>query len=154
MREEIYAGLFALLDPLIADGTLKKTSRRLEFAEEVDASDLPGVWQNQFMETPAKYATSGAACWYFDVDWYIYFVHNDETAPSSPSINAVMDKVMGVLPRDDAGQISVLRVMLPGDTTPIVISLSIREPIRTWEGLLNNKAVVEIPLRLLVPSPL
>lgn len=153
MREEVYAALFALLDPLVVDGTLNTTSRRLQFAEDVDPGLLPGVWQNQFMETPAKFANSGAVCWYFDVDWYIYFLHNDETTPSTPSINAVVDKVMGVLPRDESGTITVLRVTLPDDPQPMVVGLSIREPVRTWEGLLNNKAVVEIPLRLLVPTP-
>ncbi len=154
MREEIYAALFALLDPLKVAGKLKHTSRRLEFVEEVDIGLMPGVWQNQYMELPSAYAQTGVACWQFDVDWYLYCGNNDETVPTSPIINPALDAVMSVLPRaDGTGAVNgILRVTIPELAAPLVCTISLREPVRTWEGLLNNKSVTEVPLRILVPT--
>lgn len=155
MREEIYSALFALLAPITGPALpLKTTSRRLQFVEECDIGLMPGVWQNQYQEVPAAYGTLGVACWYFDVDWYLYCGNNDETVPTTPIINPALDAVMSVLPKEDStGAVNgILRVTVPGYTSPLVCTVSLREPVRTWEGLLNNKSVTEIPLRILVPT--
>lgn len=150
MREEAYSALFALLNPLvgtIASGKpLRVTSRRLEFAEDVPAENTPGVWQLQLDESPHAYSFGGIAAWQLNCDWYIYVTQNNETAPSTPIINPVLDAVMNVLPLSnnvDGG----IGFSSQGNTCAIML----RDPIRYWEGLLNNKAVVQIPLRILVP---
>lgn len=146
-RENIYAALIGILDNLLLDGTLKTLSRRLEFAEEVDPSRLPGVWQLQIKESPAEYANTGIACWNFDVDWYVYFCFNDETSPTTPGMVPVVDKIMECLPHDDNGNIAAQFIV-----DDLQITLILRESLEYFEGLLNNKAVVLIPLRLLVPT--
>lgn len=146
-RNNIYAALLGILDDLLTDGSLKTLSRRLEFAEEVDPSRLPGVWQLQIRESIAEYATTGFACWYFDVDWYVYFCFNDESSPTTPGIVPTIDKIMELLPHDDAGNVAAQFVV---DDTQITLTL--RDGLEYFEGLINNKAVVRIPLRLLVPT--
>lgn len=145
-REDCYAALFALLAPLVTAGKLKKVSRRLEFAEDVAAEDTPGVWQIQVTESPRFTSFGGFAGWTLIVDWYIYVTQNDETAPSSPIFNPILDAVMSVLPNDQAD----IQLLVSGEA----VAVSLRDSLRVYEGILNNKAVVHIPLQLLVPDAL
>lgn len=149
-RETVYAALFSLLSPLVGDRAsglpLRVASRRMEFAEDVPAESTPGVWQLQLDERVAVNGVGGFIGWHLHVDWYVYVTQNDEAAPSSPLFNPVLDAVTAVLPNETMG--TALRI---GDTT---IGVSFREAIKVYEGILNNKAVVQIPLRLLVPNTL
>lgn len=149
MREQAYAGLFALLDPLVTAGTLKETSRRLEFAEDVAPERTPGVWQLQLDEQPFVYSFGGIGGWDLLVDWYIYVTQSDETAPSTPIINPVLDAVVGVLPLANDNDDPNGNVYVNG----VRLTITLRDKIHFWEGLLNQKAVVQIPLRIRVPFP-
>lgn len=145
-RENIYAALADTLTALVPT-TLKTVARRLEFAEEVDPVRLPGVWQLQVDEIPARYADTGVACWHFDVDWYVYQINNDESTPNTPLLNPLIDAVMALLPHDDNGNVAGL-LKVDG----LDISIMLRDRISYWEGLLNNRMVAVIPLRLLIPT--
>ena len=145
-REDCYAGLFALLQPLFDNGTLKRISRRLEFAEDAPAENTPGVWQVQIEESKRFDTFGGFAGWTLVVDWYVYITQSDETQPSSPIFNPIMDAVTGVLPNDVTGT----QLIVSNEAVGVVL----RDKIRPYEGLLNNKAVIVIPLALIVADAL
>lgn len=149
-REDVYAALFALLQPLVGNKASGKpfrlASRRLQFVEDVDANSCPSIFQLQVEEAPAFNTFGGFAGWHLVVDWYIYVAFSDETSPSSPLFNPLVDAVSSVLPNEQ----TQIQLLVDGQA----IGVSLRDKIRPYEGLLNNKAVVVIPLLLLVPDAL
>lgn len=147
-REALYALLFARVTALVGHG-LVTTSRRLEFVEEVAVERLPGVWQLQVDETLAGSTLGGMAIINADVDWYVYASAPDESQPSTPILNPAVDLVMGLIPHAGDADNTLFR-----DPDGNVIQLTLRGPVKYYEGLLGNKAVCCIPLRMMVPGSL
>lgn len=147
-REEVYAGMFAKIAALKTSGDLAEASRRLMFVEELAPELFPAVYQNQMTERVIHYGTGGPLVWEFCLEWYVYVRQPDTTQPSSPLLNAVLDKALATLGNAaDPTQ--------PGTfETPsgVICGCSVNGEIPMWEGILGDRAVARVPLRILVPT--
>lgn len=143
--ESVYAASFALLQTLSVGGNFNTISRRLKHVEDVDPLAMPAVYQLQINRQPTIETLQGIAVWTLRCHWYIYVSAPDETAPSSPLLNPRVDEVLNLLPQDpeQAVQVSV------GD---LQIAITADGPVEFFEGLLGNKSVARIPIRMLVPN--
>lgn len=138
--EAAMVALFALLDGISV--TLKTKSRRLLFVEDMPANDLPAVFQNQIARADnlglnELYAAD------FDVEWYVYAMQPNQDKPSTPILNPVVDAAINCLP-PNGGKITLSN----GSTVAVFRS----GPTHYFEGLLGQKAVARIPIRLRVPK--
>lgn len=153
-REEIYAALFAklgTLKPSAGEPTdeqpLRTASRRLEFAEDVDLNRLPGVWQKQDNESGSS-NFDGMGLWDLQVYWYVYVGAPDANAATSPLYNPIVDAVLGLMPNadDEEGPAAEAKLLV---VDGVALTWGLSGPLRYYDGLLGNKAVVVIPVRVL-----
>jgi hypothetical protein len=142
-REAIYAAFFERIAALATAGTLTTASRDLAFVEELDPSLFPAVYQNQTGEEPQSMTTAGVECWLFSLDLYVYVLKG---APAAQSLNAVNDAVFALLgtPQEPS------QFFVPG-VPGVAHAVWPDGGSQTWEGILGNRAVTRIPVRILVP---
>lgn len=146
-REAIYAAFFSRFEALVTAGTFATASRDLAFVEEVAPETLPSIYQNQTAEEVATFAGGGVAGWVFDVDLYVYTIKGDEVPATTP-LNALNDAVMGLLGTEqEPGNFTVSGAGVDG----VQHAVWINGTIRTWEGILGNRCVTRIPVRIYVP---
>lgn len=140
--ETAMSALFALLAN-VSGVTLKTTSRRLQFVEDMQPEALPAVFQNQVARNDlfAQTTVYGAD---FDVEWYVYCFQANMDLPTTPILNPLVDAVLAVLPPDGA------RVPLGDSGSTMTVSRA--GPTHFFEGLLGERAVARIPLRIKVPK--
>jgi hypothetical protein len=136
--EAAMAALFALLDPLTQ---FKTTSRRLQFVEDMAPEALPAVFQNQVARTDQFVMTQLFAS-DIDVEWYVYCFQAKTDAASTPILNPLVDAIIEALPPDGG------RLVLASGAQ---VTVSRAGPTHYFEGLLGERAVARIPLRLRVP---
>lgn len=150
LRELIYD---TLLQRFAATGAYKVSSRRLQFVEEMPAENLPAIFQNQRGESPKQTTVAGIAAWDFDVDLYVYALQPDTNAAATTILNPLLDAITDVF-EDDNQYGAQLRVPYTDDTGPqeLVCDISINGSIHIWEGILGDRAVAVIPVRVLVPA--
>lgn len=150
LRELIYQ---SLLDRFSATGSYKVASRRLQFVEDMGAEYLPAIFQNQTNESPKQMTEAGIVAWSFDVDLYVYAFQPDTNSPSTTILNPLLDAITDVFEEDNqyGGQ---LRIPYTDDNGPqeLVCELAINGGIKVWEGILGQKAVAIVPVRVLVPA--
>lgn len=135
-RESIYE---ALKQQAVNLGVFTTVSRRLAYVEELAAELFPACYQNQTHESPAVAAFEYVASWHFDVEWYVYALQPDTSAPSSTILNPLIDAVLSL---------QGFNFQADGQTCTIMLNGS----INTFEGLDGNRAVARVPLRILVPN--
>ena len=145
--EAALAALFDLTAPLgmptgsppVGNGTFKTRSRRLLFVEDIGAEKLPAVFQNQIARND-EFAFNQLTAAIVDVEWYVYCFQGNQDAPSTPILNPLVDTLLNQLP--PVGPL--LRV------GGVVMPVSRAGPMHYFEGLLGERAVARIPLRLRV----
>lgn len=136
-REAVYDDLKTMLEGL---GIFTTVSRRLAFVEELDPAMFPCIYQNQVLESPGLTVMDGyVAMWFFDVDWYIYALQSDTDAPATTVLNPIVDAVLTV---------TASGVELGG----VMCSFAVNGAMRTYEGILGDRAVAVLPIRITVPS--
>lgn len=146
VRESLYAGLFSLLNSLLttSGGPFVTVTRRLDHVEDVDPAEMPYAAQNQVSESPATETLQGGATTLAVVHWYIYCaIDNQSTDPSTPTLNPLVDAVVGLLPAV-AG--ATMQLVING----VAYGLK-RGPVQYFEGLLGTKAVAKIEVVVLAP---
>lgn len=143
-REAIYAALFSKVEAL-APATFTTASRRLAFVEELDPTAFPAVYQNQVSEAPAIFGNFGPIGIHLDLEWYVYAYAPDESSPSSPLLNVVMDAVLELLGKDQSTPVNF-------EVNGSQCAVWVNGVIGMWEGILGNRAVARIPIRVLVPN--
>jgi hypothetical protein len=151
-RDDWYQAIFAILAPLgqptgspaVGDGTFKTQSRRLQLVETFDPAGMPAIFQQQISEPMprSEFTFGGVAFSEFTLCWYIYVYQSDESAPMTPPLNALVDKVLARLQA----------AMYPADGQPIVEVDGARLVVQPtavtyWEGLLGDRAVCRIDLQ-------
>lgn len=135
--EAALAALFALTDPLAS--SFKTRSRRLQFVEDMGAESLPAVFQNQVARTD-EFTFNAITAAVIDVEWYVYCFQGNSEAPSTPILNPLVDALLNQLP--PVGPL--LRV------GGVAMTVSRAGPTHYFEGLLGERAVARIPLRVKV----
>lgn len=136
--EAAMAALFALTDPLTQ---FKTKSRRLQFVEDMQPEALPAVFQNQIQRAD-EFTLNQMTASVVDLEWYVYAFQADELAPSTPILNPLVDAVLNQLP--PVGPL--LRI------GGVAMTVSRSGPTHYFEGLLGQRAVARIPLRVRVTS--
>lgn len=138
-REEIFNALF---NKVAAATTFKTSSRRLKHWNDVPAVEMPAIFQ---LETPQVYERQGRglpAKKYFNAELFIYvYCPNSSDIPST-QINNALDAIETVLAPDPATGLQSLG--------GLVMDCWIKGTIEIYEGLLGDKAVVILPIEILV----
>jgi len=146
-RDAIYAAFFSRFEALATAGTFTTASRNLAFVETLDSSALPAIYQNQTGEEVATFANGGTCGWVFDVDLYLYAMKGMAPDPSMVTLNPLMDAVYALLGTDDAP--GNFNVTVDGDD--VAHSVWVNGYAQTWEGILGDRNVHRIPVRIYVP---
>lgn len=137
--EAAMAALFALTNPLTQ---FKTRSRRLQFVEDMAPETLPAVFQNQVSRTD-NFALNTIYAADIDVEWYVYAYQANDLEPSTPILNPLVDAALNALPPDWT------KITLAGGATATVFRAG---PAHFFEGLLGQRAVARIPIRMKVPK--
>lgn len=149
-REQVYAAAFAKAQTLLATngGPFAFMSRRLEFVEEVPTENFPNLFQFQTDQEPLLHSLSGPVGWWLDLEWYIGCEQPDTALPSTPILNPLVDAVCDLLTVDPT-EPTTLTFEAAGEEYNC--AMWITGTIQVWEGLLGNRAVAIIPIRIQVP---
>jgi len=141
--EQVYAATFAMLTQLANanPGLFKTVSRRLVLVEEVDPSQMPGVYQHQLTAFSKENTLAGLDIFAYTMDWYVYNYTPDMTTPTTPGLNALVDALLSVFPREGTS----IRIQVNG----ITVDVSLNGPVEYFEGLLDTKSVARIHLQVL-----
>ncbi len=140
--ESVMEALFALAQPLVGT-TLATASRRPKQPQETPLQDCPALYQieGQFH---VKYGPSQpASVWDLRVAWAVIVAQNDPTQPMSPPLNAAIDALAHAL-----APITGESQTLGG----LVVYCAIEGPVEVFEGVLGDRAVALITIRILLPG--
>lgn len=148
--EAIFAGLFGILAPIGpvsggGDGTFVTMTRRLQLVEDVDGERMPYVGQLQIDRAPVQETFAGVATWIVRAVWYVYVNAPNMDTASTPLLNPAVDAILNLFPQEGG---PVFGYMIGTKQ----VSLAFDGPVKFYEGLLDSKAVAEIPLKLLIPN--
>lgn len=142
--ETIYQSLFELLqDPSLA-GVFVTTTRRLKLVEDVDENQMPYLGQLQLDRLPEIDVLGGTLGWVCNAEWYLYVSAPNEDVPSTPILNPIVDKLLNLFPQEGGSAL--------GFTTGGKVCTLTHGAVEFYEGLLGQKAVVKIPIKVRVPN--
>lgn len=149
-REQVYAAAFAKAETLLVanGGAFNFMSRRLQFVEEVPSENFPHLFQFQMNQEPLLHSLSGPVGWWLDLEWYVGVEQPDTNLPSTPVLNPRIDDVCDLLTVDPS-EPTTLTFEAGGEE--FNCAMWINGTIQVWEGLLGNRAVAIIPIRVQVP---
>jgi len=140
-RETIFAALFDVLQNAYPWVTC---SRRLENIQDLSPNVFPAAYQlqgNQALKYQGVTPTVGT----WDATWLLYSYSDDpRVAPSTP-LNAMVDAVLAALKPNDG---PVLRNTLGG----LVEYAAAEGNIEIFEGVLGDRALAIVPIKILVPG--
>lgn len=148
-RETVYAALFVLLNGLATGGSplLKIASRRLAPIEDAQPENLPAAYQVQDDQSYIKPSTSMPARMEWGAYWFVYGYSADPAVAPSTVLNTLVDALVGktgvLTPTGGAD-----KQTLGG----IVEDAAVSGKIQIFEGLLGDRCVAIIPLRIVVPG--
>ena len=136
IREDIYAALFALVST--APG-LVTVSRKLRHWNDVQASEMPALFQAQGKQVPLQ-ETNLLTRWELHGSFWIYVSTLDKASPG-PVLNPIVDAIATMLAPGPGGRHQTLGGLvhyarLEGEST-------------VSEGTLGDKEVVKIPFKIL-----
>lgn len=144
--EQVYAASFALLQTLSTSvsppGPFVTVSRRLKLVEEVGVQQMPAIYQHQLTIRPTVETLMGIAMLSYRCDWYIYASVQNMDIPTTPVLNPLLDAVLAKVPQETTG--TTLEVQVDG----VTVNLTVDGPIEFFEGLLDTKSVVRIPIHI------
>lgn len=138
--EPVYAALFAKLGTLSA--TFNTISRRLAFVEELAPELFPAVYQLQTDIGTKALTMHGPIVWTIDAHWYVYAHQPITTLPSTTVLNPLIELAVSLLGTSDG---SPGTITVAGDT----MGLMLNGQIQIFEGLLGDRAVAVIPVRVI-----
>lgn len=141
-REAIYAALFATVSPLQGAG-LTVVSRRMEMVDEMQTSRMPALFQRQLGQVVTK-TPALPPKFEFGAEWAIYVHQPDRAQPMTPQLNALVDAASAAL----RPKTPLTKQNLGG----LVEDAAIDGTIEIYEGLLEDRAVAIIPIRILLPG--
>ena len=137
--EQVYAALFALSTSVPG---LTTTSRRLKNAQDVAPADSPALYQVQGQQKALYKPNDPGIIWDITATWIIVVIDNDPTQPITPVLNPIMDAITAAL----APLPSQPRNTLGG----LVESCAIEGSVEIYEGVLGDRAIAVVPIRLLL----
>lgn len=140
-RESVYAALFAILQGAYAWQTV---SRRLQNLQDLQPEAFPAAYQlqgNQKLTYQGGTPTVGE----WQAQWLLYAYSADTTVPPSTQLNAMVDAVLAAL-KPNPGPLQ--RNTLGG----LVEYAAAEGDIEIFEGVLGDRAIAVIPIRILVPG--
>lgn len=139
--ENVYSALFTLLKAVPGFVTYE---RKWQMVEDVDPNLMPYLGIKERDRVVFARTSDGVDAWLLTVDVIIYVNQGDQTAPSSPIFNPLIDAVCNAL--------SPSTVALPETLAGVQFapSIPVKERIMFFEGWLQGKSVVHIPIQILV----
>lgn len=144
-REDVAAGLFSLLAPLV-NNPFAIVSRRLIPAMQVAPQNTPCIFQMQDREVRQKGWDTFRGD-YVSAFWFVWVVYSqatpavDQATPPSISLNNAVTAALSVIPpTQSALVIDTVQCPFLWDGT-----------INYVEGVIADKSVAEIPICVLVP---
>lgn len=140
-RESVHAGLFAILQGAYA---WRVCSRRLQNVQDMQPEQLPAAFQlqgQQKLTYQGDVPTTGE----WQAQWLLYAYSADTTVPPSTQLNAMVDAVLAAL-KPNPGPLQ--RNTLGG----LVEYAAAEGEIEIFEGVLGDRAIAVIPIRILVPG--
>lgn len=140
--EPVMAALFALTSPLVADRTLLTASRRPKQPQETAIQDCPALYQIQGAFKAQYSQNAPGIVWDLNVAWIVVVGQNDPTQPMTPALNPIIDALCQVLKPSGAD---------PSQTLGgLVAYCAIEGSIDVFEGVLADRAVALIPIRIVL----
>lgn len=146
-REQIYAALFALLQPLKTAGTVATLSRRLRHWSDLGAREQPALFMAQKHET-AQRLRGQPPKWTLLVDLWVYCNAPDDLTPTDPTMNGILDAIETALAPTGKDFTTVNAQTLGG----LVSHCFIAGQVETGEGLLGGQAFAIVPIEILAPG--
>lgn len=148
-RETVYAALFALANSLTTGGSplLKDAGRRLKSLEDCQPENLPAVYQIQDDQKFFKPSTSLPAKMEWGAHWIVYGYSPDPAVAPSTVLNNVVEALVG-----KSGVLTPAPGVDKQTLGGIVEDAAVSGNIQIFEGLLGDKCVAIIPIRILVPG--
>lgn len=140
-RESVFSALFAVLQGAYAWQTC---SRRLQNVQDIAKENFPAAFQlqgNQSMEYQGVTPTVGT----WEASWLLYSYSDDPTVAPSTGLNTMVDAVLGALAPENG---PIVRNTLGG----LVEFAAAKGNIEIFEGVLDNRAIAVIPVRILIPG--
>lgn len=137
-RESIFSALFAQLQTIPG---LQTVSRRLQNVQDMAPESMPAAFQIQGAQE-MKFKGDVPAVGDWSASWILYASATDTTQAPSTQLNALVDAALAVLvPKPYAD-----RQTLGG----LVEYAAVDGKIDIFEGVLGDRAVAVIPIRLIV----
>lgn len=149
-REAVYAALFALLNGLATSGSplVKDCSRRLkDIADDSFPANLPAAYQCQDDQAFQKKSTSLPPVMEWKAHWFLYGYSADPAVAPSTVLNTLIDAAVG-----PTGVLSPAAGQDSQTLGGLVTDAAVSGDIKIFEGLLGDKCVAIIPIRILVPG--
>lgn len=140
-RESIFSNLFAILQGAYAWQTC---SRRLQNIQDVQPEAFPAAFQMQGNQT-LKYQGDVPTVGTWEASWLLYSYSADPTVAPSAGLNAMIDAALAAL--KPAGG-PIVRNTLGGT----VEYAAAEGNIEIFEGVLGDRALAIVPIKILVPG--
>jgi hypothetical protein len=139
-RESVFSALFSVLQGCY---DWKTCSRRLVNVQDVQPEEFPAAFQLQGTQAQSfKGAAPSIGQWH--ASWLLYAYSTDPTVAPSTALNAMVDAVMTALaPNNITGQFT-----LGG----LVTYAAVDGDIEIFEGVLGDRAIAIVPIRIVVPG--
>lgn len=140
-RETIFANLFTILQGAYAWQTV---SRKLKNVQDVAPEAFPAAYQlqgNQALQYQGGMPTKGT----WEASWLLYSYSDNPNVPPSSGLNAMVDAVLAALKPADG---PIVRNTLGGT----VEYAAAEGNIEIFEGVLGDRAVAVVPIKILVPG--
>ena len=139
-REDYYTALFALFEPLKADGTIKTLDRKLRLLGEVTAPELPALFltvgtQNRRFVSPQLPVNSLTAM------LYLYVGNANTRTAAGIALNSLLDIVDTVLPSEGE----------PETLGGLVEHARIEGAIAVYEAPKGERAAAAATIVMLIP---
>ncbi|MGH8402574.1 MAG: hypothetical protein ACRESO_04095 [Gammaproteobacteria bacterium] len=139
-REPIFSALFAKLSALTEFTT---TSRRLQSIQDIAIENFPAAYQLQGKQVVHK-KVNVPPIYEMEASWILCAFESDQTIAPSTQLNALIDDAVGALEPDATTNANTLG--------GLVTQCTIEGDIEVFEGVLGDRAVAIIPIRILVPG--
>lgn len=140
-RESVYSALFAILQGAYAWQTC---GRRLQNAQDMQPEQLPAAFQ---LQGPQKLTYQGdtPTVGEWQAQWLLYAYSADTTVAPSTQLNAMVDAALAALKPANG---PLVRNTLGG----LVEYAAAEGEIEIFEGVLGDRAIAVIPIRIQVPG--
>jgi hypothetical protein len=140
-RESVFAALFTILQGAYAWQTC---SRRLANIQDLAPEALPAAYQLQGPQA-LKYDGGTPTVGMWQAQWLLYAISDDPNVAPSTQLNAMVDAVLGALKPANG---PLVRNTLGGR----VEYAAAEGDIDIFEGVLGDRAIAVIPIRIQVPG--